>query len=278
MVGPRVAGQLRKHDAMSEQSTSDAWEEVLASLCRLQQVLPSAVVVGGTANAIYAAHRISMDHDHLLTDLRERLDAVLAELEAVVGWQTARIRRPNLILDSLDGIETGVRQLQRSQPLETTTMRVGQHDVRLPTLPEVLRIKAFLCLDRNATRDYLDLAALASHMGNDAAGAALASMDILYPQSNGDPWAVRTQLVKQLADPRPYDLDTLDLAEYKGVLPPFDRWSHVAEVCAALSDHLIHQFAAELSADPGAQATRADLDAWREARAARGCRPQSCRG
>jgi len=213
-----------------------------------------------------------MDHDHVPTDLRERFDAVLAELEAVVGWQTARIRRPNLILGSLDGIETGVRQLRRAQPLETTTMRVGQHDVRLPTLPEVLRIKAFLCLDRNATRDYLDLAALASHMGNDAAGAALASMDILYPQSNGDPWAVRTQLVKQLADPRPYDLDAVDLAEYKGVRPPFDRWSHVAGVCAALSDHLIHQFAAELSADPGAQATRADLDAWHEARA-RGERP-----
>ena len=252
---------------MSEQSTAEAWEEVLASLCRLQQVLPSAVVVGGTASAIHAAHRISMDHDHVLTDLRERFDAVLAELEAVVGWQTARIRRPNLILGSLDGIETGVRQLRRAQPLETTTMRVGQHDVRLPTLPEVLRIKAFLCLDRNATRDYLDLAALASHMGNDAAGAALASMDLLYPQSNGDPWAVRTQLVKQLADPRPYDLDTVDLAEYKGVRPPFDRWSHVAEVCAALSDHLLHQFAAELSADPGALAARADLDAWREARA-----------
>ncbi|MBF0565970.1 MAG: hypothetical protein HQK89_12065 [Nitrospirae bacterium] len=40
----------------------------------------------------------------------------------------------------------------------------------LPTLPEVLRMKAFLCPEGNANRDYLDLAALAAHMGIEAAG------------------------------------------------------------------------------------------------------------
>jgi len=95
------------------------------------------------------------------------------------------------VLTDLDGVETGIRQLRRAQPLETTVMRVGQHEVLLPALPEVLRIKAFLCLERNAARDYLDLAALASHMGHDAAGDALAAMDTLYPQANGDRWAVR---------------------------------------------------------------------------------------
>jgi hypothetical protein len=50
-------------------------------------------------------------------------------------------------------------------------------------------------------------------------------MDELYPQNSGDPWAVRTQLVMQLAAPPPYDLDSVDLAEYKGVRPPFDRWA-----------------------------------------------------
>jgi hypothetical protein len=63
------------------------------------------------------------------------------------------------------GYRNGVRQLRRARPLETTVMRVGDHDVVLPTLPETLRIKAFLCLERNATRDYLDVAALSSHMG-----------------------------------------------------------------------------------------------------------------
>jgi hypothetical protein len=120
---------------------------------------------GGTAAALYTGHRFSFDYDHVLPDLRERFDIVLAQLEAVAGWETARVQRPILILRSLDGGQTGVRQLRRSRPLETMAMRAGQHEVTLPTLPEVLRIKAFLCLEHNATRDYFDLAALASHMG-----------------------------------------------------------------------------------------------------------------
>ena len=57
-----------------------AWDEVLTSLCHLQRVFPDAVVVGGTASALYAGHRVSFDHDHVLTDL-----------EAVAGWETARV-------------------------------------------------------------------------------------------------------------------------------------------------------------------------------------------
>ena len=248
--------------------TKDArWENVLASLCRLQQVLPSAVVVGGTARALYAGHRVSFDHDHVSTDLREHFDDVLADLEEVAGWETARVNRPTLIWGSLDGIETGVRQLRRTKPLETARFRLGDQEVLLPTLPEILRIKAFLCLDRNATRDYLDFAALAAALGDSAAGDALAPMDELYPQKNGDKWAVRTQLIKQLADPRPYDLDTVDLAEYKGVRPPFDRWDHVVETCARLSDHLAAEFADELKDDPAAHSARLDLEDWKAARA-----------
>jgi hypothetical protein len=247
-----------------EQAIADAWDHVLASLCRLQTVLPDAVVVGGTASALYAGHRISYDHDHVLPDLRERFDLVLEQLESVAGWETARIRRPVLILGSLDGVETGVRQLRRTQPLETTVLHVGDRDVTLPTLPEVLRIKAFLCLDRNATRDYLDLAALASHLGIEASCAALWPMDQLYPQKNGDPWAVRTQLVMQLAAPPPYDLDTVNLAEYKGVKPPFDQWSHVVEVCARLSDGLLSACVAALRDDvsPDAQQALTRINAW----------------
>ena len=98
-----------------------------------------------------------------------------------------------------------MRQLRRARPLETALMRVGNDQATLPTLPEVLRIKAFLCLDRNATRDYLDVAALAAHLGLEKAAEALWTMDELYPQKNGDPWAVRTQLVMQFAAPSPYD-------------------------------------------------------------------------
>src|SRR5271166_4576400 len=119
-------------------ANGEAWEQVLTSLCRLQSLLPEAVLAGGTAAALHVGHRFSFDHDHVLPDLRERFDTVLAQLEAVAGWETARVNRPVLILGSLDGVETGVRQLRRAQPLETTVMHVGDHDVTLPTLPEVL--------------------------------------------------------------------------------------------------------------------------------------------
>ncbi len=140
----------------------------------------------------------------------------------------------------------------------------------LPTLPEVLRIKAYLCLDRNTTRDYLDLAALASHMGIEAAGEALWRMDELYPQNNNDPWTVRTQLVMQLAAPPPGDLGSVDLAEYKGVHPPFDRWSHVAEICGQVSDCLLKACMQALHVDssPEAQQAQKTIDAWRDIRAA----------
>ena len=251
-------------------SNGEAWERVLASLCHFQAVLPDAALVGRTASALYARHRFSFDHDHVLPDLRERFDAVLAELEAVAGWQTARVQRPVLILGSLDGVETGVRQLRRARPLETTVMRVGDHDVTLPTLPEVLRIKAFLCLERNATRDYLDFAALASHSGIEAAGQAVWHMDDLYPQKNGDPWAVRTQLVMQLAAPSPYDLEGDDLSEYKGVQPPFNHWRHIAEVCGKVSDWLLDACVRALRGDASlaARQAKARIVGWRDSRAA----------
>lgn len=85
-----------------------------------------------------------MDHDHTLTDLRSRFDDVLANLESVAGWKTARVRRPVLILGSLDGIETGVRQLIRETPLETETVEIAGERLTVPTRAEMLRIKAVL--------------------------------------------------------------------------------------------------------------------------------------
>ena len=99
------------------------WELVLSSAARLQRILPDAVLVGGTAAAVHAEHRFSRDADHVLSDLRRRFDEVLSMLESVAGWKTARVQRPVQIPGSLDGIETGVRQLVRNEPLETGNTR-----------------------------------------------------------------------------------------------------------------------------------------------------------
>ena len=206
------------------------WEAVLSAAARLQQILPDAVLVGGTAATIHAQHRLSQDAAHVLTDLRRRFDQILAQLESVAGWRTARVAQPVLILGSLDGIETGVRQLIREAPLETTTLSVQGTAVTVPTEAEILRIKGVLILRRNTTRDYLDFAALADRMGAESASRALSDFDQLYPQANGE--SNLQQLQAQLANPLPYDLEETELREYKNLAPQWHDWNTVKAVCA----------------------------------------------
>lgn len=210
-------------------NTLPDWERVLSAAARLQRFIPHAVLVGGTASAVYAKHRFSRDADHILNDLRDRFDAVLADLESISGWKTARVQRPVQILGSLDGIETGVRQLIREAPLETTQIDHNGEKITLPTQPEILRIKGVLILKRNATRDYLDFVALADHMAESEVGAALAPFDNLYPQQNGE--SALQQLQIQLSNPIPYDLEQNHLAEYKNLDPKWHRWETVKLAC-----------------------------------------------
>lgn len=214
------------------------WELVLSSAARLQHILPEAVLVGGTASALFAEHRFSRDADHVLTDLRSRFDEVLAQLESVAGWKTARVQRPVQILGSLDGIETGVRQLIRDEPLETTAIDYRGERLTVPTEGEILRIKGVLILKRNATRDYLDFMALADHLGDEGSVQALRRFDELYPQENGE--SALQQLEIQLANPLPYDLDEVmpELSEYKNLDPRWHDWDTVKSVCAHLASTL----------------------------------------
>ena len=215
------------------------WEQVLTAAARLQQILPDAVRVGGTASAIHAAHRTSRDADHVLTDLRSHFDSVLAQLESVAGWKTARVQRPVLILGSLDGIETGVRQLIRELPLDTQVVEQSGVRLTLPTPAESLRIKAVLILRRNATRDYLDFVALAGHLGDQAVVQALGSFDGLYSQDNGE--SPLQQLQVQLANAMPYDLEGIDLAEYRNLRPQWHDWRTLKAECSRLATTIFDQ-------------------------------------
>ena len=213
------------------------WEHLLSSAARLQTILPSAVLVGGSAAALHVRHRFSRDADHVLTDLEKRFDAILAELESVAGWKTARVRRPVMILGSLDGIETGVRQLIRDLPLETIRIQCEGQELTVPTMAEILRIKGVLILKRNATRDYLDFVALADAMKDTAVVEALKRFDDIYPQPNSQ--SALQQLQIQLAKPLPYDLETTQLSEYKDLVPRWHNWSNVEAVAARVSELLL---------------------------------------
>ena len=204
---------------------------------QLQELVPGAVLVGGPAAALYAHHRQSFDHDHVVADLAERFETILEHLEALGDWSMTRAQPGKIILG---GVETGVRQLLRSRPLETVEIEVRGKRAVVPTAAEILRIKAWLALSRNQTRDYLDIAALADRIGLDEAATVLSGIDDYYADINTQPEAVATQLVRQLADPRPRDAEvTTQLSSYKALDPRWHGWSTVQAVLAELAQRIL---------------------------------------
>jgi hypothetical protein len=214
-------------------------KRVLESAARLQEVVPDAVLVGGSAAALHAGHRDSFDHDHVLADLVERYETVLDAVEATDGWATSvrASKPPFTIMGSLWGVEAGLRQMRRTRPLETYEFDVGDgRSVVVPTAPEMLRVKAFLVVQRNVARDYLDVVALAEHLGLDAATEILSDIDSYYVDRSGKKGSVLTSLVIALADPHPRDTEVIDeLPRYKGLEERYHRWDDVVDVCRELA-------------------------------------------
>ena len=220
---------------------SPALMRVLRSAARLQELVPDAVLVGGSAAALYAGHRDSYDHDHVLADLADRFDAVLDAVESQDGWVTNRVTPGKIILGELGGIETGIRQLIRRTPLETVRVQLPSGEsVTAPTPEETLRVKAFLILRRNQARDYLDVAALTDRMGLEHAAATLSSIDEYYAdqQEAGD--GVASQLARQLAEPAPKDRSTTrNLGQYKNLAARWHEWGEVVSVCRRLATTMV---------------------------------------
>jgi len=228
--------------------TEPSLQEVLEAAARLQELVPDAVLVGGTAAALHAHHRESLDDDHVIADLKSRFDDVLGALEGTDGWVTARVQRPVLILGRLDGVETGIRNLIRRRPLEVEEIDVGNRSLRVPTLEEITRIKAWLCLIRNATRDYLDFAALADRLGTDLAAAVGVGIDNYYEDQQGTGGRrIATQVARQLADPRPNDLSEVDLRAYRRIEPRWQAWEAVADTCRMVAVRMLDRIVDEAS-------------------------------
>jgi hypothetical protein len=214
---------------------------VLESASRLQQIVPDAVLVGGSAAALYAGHRDSYDHDHVLADLQDRFDVVLEALESEGDWVTNRVVPGKLILGQLGDIEAGVREMIRTRPLETTQVTLPSGRVlTVPTAEETLRIKGFLIVGRNQTRDYLDVAALSDRYGTGEAAEVLARIDDYYADQHGGGTGVAAQLARQLADPRPRDASvTGQLDAYRNLTARWTDWGQVRSACRQLAAQML---------------------------------------
>lgn len=225
---------------MANPPKTPGWETLLAQAALLQTKIPGAVLVGGTAAALHAHHRISFDHDHVLKDLSKHYDKANAALESIVGWRTTRRVKGKLLLGNIGGIEAGLRNQRRAKPLETTTIALPNGGkLKLPTIAEMLRVKAFLVAERNATRDYLDVAALSHHLGLRKSVAALERMQDLYGEFAGEGGDILLTIVIKLSQPDPYDLTEVDLTEYKGIVAPWNNWRAVEKQCRTLAAGLL---------------------------------------
>lgn len=216
---------------------------VLESAAALQRSVPDAVLVGGSVAAMYAGHRLSFDHDHVLTDLMSRYEAVLEAAEATEGWATSvkASRPPMTLMGSLGGIEAGLRQLRRSVPLETVQVRLPSGErVTVPTLAEAIRVKAYLVVVRNQVRDYLDVAAMAERLGMAEAAAVLGGIDGYYLDRSAEDDSVATVLVQRLAEPNPKDRNVIrQLSDYKGLTGKWQDWAAVTAACNDLAQRML---------------------------------------
>jgi hypothetical protein len=67
---------------------------------------------------------------------------------------------------------------------------------------------------------------LFERLGEHGAREALRRLDAIYPQPSGA--SVLTEVVERLGSAHPLDGAKIDLASYRGLLPPWNDWQHVA--------------------------------------------------
>jgi RND superfamily putative drug exporter len=122
--------------------------------------------------------------------------------------------------------------VERRSPVETTNVQLPTGDrLQIPTGAETLRLKSYLLMCRNTSRDYAEFADLVETMDPQTAAAVLAGMDKYYCGQQPKTQWVATQIVRRLADPRPSDDD---------VDPDVD-WVHVKERCLSVAVAMLEE-------------------------------------
>jgi uncharacterized membrane protein YdfJ with MMPL/SSD domain len=99
-------------------------------------------------------------------------------------------------------------RIERRSPVETTQVQLPTGDrLQIPTGAETLRLKGYLIMSRNSSRDYADFAELVDTMDAENAAVVLAGMDRYYSGHSTRRQWIASQLVRRLADPHPSDVD-----------------------------------------------------------------------
>ena len=134
--------------------------------------------------------------------------------------------------------DTDGRPSSGSSPVETTNVQLPTGDrLQIPTGAETLRLKSYLIMCRNSTRDFAEFADLVESMETQTAAVVLAGMDRYYcGRPSRNQW-VATQLVRRLADPHPSDEDDRrDVGPRRG-----GDWAKVRQRCLSVAVAMLEE-------------------------------------
>jgi heme transporter len=146
--------------------------------------------------------------------------------------------RLSVALDALEVDATSEAvPVERRSPVETTNVQLPTGDrLQIPTGAETLRMKGYLLMCRNSSRDYAEFADLVDSMDTQTAAVVLAGMDKYYCGQQLKRQWVATQMVRRLADPRPSDDD-----DSSSGLDTDVEWSAVRQRCLSVAVAMLEE-------------------------------------
>jgi uncharacterized membrane protein YdfJ with MMPL/SSD domain len=147
--------------------------------------------------------------------------------------------RLSVALDALETeAETDRPPVERNSPMETTNVQLPTGDrLSIPTGAETLRLKSYLIMCRNSTKDFAEFADLVDSMETQTAAVVLAGMDRYYCGEPSRKQWVATQLVRRLADPHPSDEFDIPMSGPEAEVD----WAKVRERCLSVAVAMLEE-------------------------------------
>ncbi|MGZ6778596.1 MAG: MMPL family transporter [Mycobacterium sp.] len=164
-----------------------------------------------------------------------KLKRAMRPMHPVTMWRG----RLSVALDALETeAETERAPVERNSPMETTNVQLPTGDrLSIPTGAETLRLKSYLIMCRNSTKDFAEFADLVDSMETQTAAVVLAGMDRYYCGEPSRKQWVATQLVRRLADPHPSDEFDIPMS---GPQAEAD-WAKVRERCLSVAVAMLEE-------------------------------------
>ena len=147
--------------------------------------------------------------------------------------------RLSVAVDALEAEADAQRApMERLGPVETTNVQLPTGDrLQIPTGAETLRLKSYLVMCRNSTKDFEEFAYLVESMETETAALVLSGMDRYYCGQNPKSRWVATQLVRRLADPQPSDEHEFAMSDPDAAA----EWEKVRQRCLSVAVAMLEE-------------------------------------